>query len=310
MESEVRASIDVQQEVLRYAEVECYGEQRRLLRLGSCDFSFDAAKELSEGGNAEHLDTMAGALEDVFAGSSVRRFNLVLHPPACYSFFTPVPAGFSASERKQRLQEEASLLAQAHAGTTLRLTEDALYQETLEEEQVTWYHVLVVEEGLWKRLQHLLGNVPSLEHRTMLSMQGAAQAVTMLAQKGPPRERPRSPAEAPYTLALGWYPTHVEYTLCREGSWYFSHYTPSGSPTDCAYFAITLLNRLELMPQAVNQLYLYGNTVDVTQFDLLEQIFGIEPERLSALHLVDVNPERFSVRFSPEAYATCIGAAL
>ena len=36
--------------------------------------------------------------------------------------------------------------------------------------------------------------------------------------------------QAPFTLALGWYPTHVEFTLCRHTHWYFSHYSEAASP--------------------------------------------------------------------------------
>ena len=305
MESDIRAGIDLHQALLRYAEVEHYGSRHRLLRLGSCDFAFDVAAEVFRTDEPEYLSTVAEAIGDVFAGSVATELEVLVHPPDCYSFFTPVPAGMEASERRQRLQREASLLTRDDAAETLHLSEELLYTDTLDEEQVEWYHVLGIEGRIHERLGRILEAVPNLPYRPRSSMYGVTAAMGALYAREAGKE-----ALPSYTLTVGWYPTHTEYTVCQGSNWYFSHYTPAGSPTDCAYFAVTLLNRLELLPRVIQRIYLYGQEVDVSQFRLLQSIFGVAPQRLNAMHVVDQKAEHFTASFSAEAYAPCIGGTL
>ena len=306
MKSDIRAGIDLHQALLRYAEVEHYGSRHRLLRLGSCDFAFDVAAEVFRTDEPEYLGTVAEALGDVFAGSVATELEVLVHPPDCYSFFTPVPVGTEASERRQRLHQEASLLTQDNATEALHLTDELLYTETLDEEQVEWYHVLAIEERIHKRLGRILEAVPDLSYRPRSSMYGVTAAMSALYAREAEKEEPL-PA---YTLTVGWYSTHTEYTVCHGSNWYFSHYTPAGSPTDCAYFAVTLLNRMKLLPRVIQRIYLYGQEVDVSQFRLLQSIFGVAPRRLNAMHIVDQKAERFTASFNAEAYAPCIGGTL
>ena len=312
MESEVRASIDLHQAVLRYAEVEQYGSRHRLLRLGSCDFAFDASEEIFRADEPEYLDTMTEALGDVFAGSVASELNVLLHPPACYSFFAPVAVEVEEAQRKERLQQEASMLIQGQAEDELYLADTPLYEETLDDEQVTWFHVLGIKQAIYERISRLMKVLPQAACRPKLSMHAVAEAVAALRNRQPvpdPDDEPSADASG-YTLSIGWYPTHIEYTLCREKEWYFSHHTPAGSPTDCAYFSVTLLNRLELLPRVVERIYLYGSEVEVSQFRLLQSIFGIEPQRLNVMHVVDLETENFTASFDAEAYAPSVGAVL
>lgn len=308
MESDVRAGIDMHQAVLRYAEVEQYEARRRLLRLGSCDFAFDVAEEVFRAEEPEYLETVAEAVGDVFAGSFASRLDVLVHPLDCYSFFVPLPAGLEEAERTRRLRQEASLLTQTKAGEGLHLTNERLYSETSEEgEEREWFHVLGIEERTRDRLARIAKGLPRADFRPRLSMHGIASVIAALARSRAVTGPPEEPA---FTLAVGWYPSHTEYTLCRGADWYFSHHTPAGSPTDCAYFAVTLLNRLELRPRAVERIYLYGNEVDASQFRLLQSIFGVEPERLNAMYAIDLETEHFTSSFNAEAYAACLGGTL
>jgi hypothetical protein len=311
--AEAWAGIDVHGDVMRYAAVERYrGRQRRLLRLGHCDFEFEAAPVLFQEEVQDDLRTMTEALQDAFAGASIEQLRVVLHPPDCYSFFTPVPDGFSPEETEQRLHEEATLLAQTEAESQLQLTSNALYDEVLDGERVRWHHVLGVESTVWSRLERLFEGVSAGDHQAMLSMQAAGRVLTTTQQqttKETGNDNSGSENDA-YGLAIGWYPRHVEFSLSRGAEWRFGHFTSVGSPADCAYFAVALLNRMKLKPQDVGRLRLYGDEVDVSRFDLLERIFEVRPRRLSAVPLLEADAESFTARFNPEAYATCIGAAL
>ena len=304
MEAHVRAGIDVQGTVLRYAEVEQYGPRYRLLRLGSCDFDFDVAHELLHAPASPHLHTIAEALADVYGGAVATSLHVALHPLCCTSFFSPMPRSVPEDDRGARLEEEVALLLGAEAAASTRLTSDPVYTETLDDgRQVTWFHGLAVPDWLHGRFDQMLAALPFLQYRFRLSMQTAAAVLRSL--DAPPRN-----GRATYTLALGWYGSHVEYVLTRQGDWHFSHHTTVASPSDAAYFALALCNRLEIAPADVAHLYVYGQQMDLSTFQPLEMIFRTAPIRLNPLYAVDLDPSSLDADFDAEAYVPCIGAAL
>ncbi len=299
-----RAGIDIYGKVLRYAEVEQRQERYHLLRLGRCDFDFDVAAALLEGA-AERLEALTDALSDVFEGSTAARLYVSLHPPHCYSFFTPLPPEVSKEERKQRLLDEAALLTRSGAKEPLRLTADRLYADTLDEdERVEWYHVLAVQDGLHAGFDRVFRMLPQTHNRMMVSMHAVANAVERIEQQD------EAPRQAPFSLAIGWYPTHVEYTLCHQGRWYFDHFTDADDPDDCAYFALLLLNRLDLSPAAVGRVFLYGGYQDLEAFASLGDVFTVAPEPLDPRRLIELDEQSMAADEHLDAYAPCIGVAL
>ena len=302
MEAHARAGIDIYDRVLRYAEIEQYGARYRLLRLGSCDFDFDVGKDVLFGRHGDRLSTVSDALRDVFAGSVAGNLHISVHPPRCYSFFSPLPVGSPSSERKIRLQQEAALLA----GTDqpLHITADAVHSQALGSgDKVEWVHVLAVEDRFQKRVSTIVKELPHSRSRLMVGMQTAAATVARLSTS---YERWRGP----FSLALGWYADHVEYALVHEGRWYFSKFTDAVPPVDVAYFAVELLQRLRLRPAQVGRLFLYGNQVDPYLFTDLETVFDLEAEKLNPLAALDLDAGSLASDFDAEAYVGCIGAAL
>lgn len=310
MQAQARAGIDLHQNVLRYAEVEQYGSRYRLLRLGSCDFDFDLPQELLSGNPSGNLETVADALKDVFAGSVSEQLNVAIHPPGGYSFFTPLANSLTSVEREARITEEVRLLTQAAVeSSSLHVTADPVYEETLEDGRgVSWFHVWAMNDFVHERFQQIFGVLPYQTHRMKLSMQAAAAVVSGLEERGKNREA-RTGGVA-FTLALGWYGSHVEYTLCRNGHWYFSHYATVQSLADSAYFAVTLLRRLGLRPNDITQVYVYGRDIDIDEFSIFKAIFDVPPERLNPIPVVDLDPGSLSSDFDAEAYVPCIGVAL
>lgn len=303
----VRAGIDVHGTVLRYAELEQRASRYRLLRLGSFNFDFDVAAAIREAAHPEHLDALSDALGQAFGPSTATRLHVVVHPPHSYSFFTPLPGGADKEDRKQRLLREAALLTRSRTPHPLRLTADPLYPETLDDENtVEWYHVLALHERMHIRLDRLLRPLPPAHFRVMLSMHAVANAIGRLEQ----RTDASAPREAPFTLAVGWYPTHVEYVLCRNGHWHFSLYTDAEPPTDCAYFALLLIQRLHLTPDEVGQLYVYGTPRPLDDFASMQESFALAPEWLDPLRLVDVDADQFTPADDLSAYVPCLGAVL
>lgn len=304
MEAHARAGIDIYGSALRYAEVEQYGARYRLLRLGSCDFDFDVTEAVLRTEHPQHLATVSEALADVFSGSVADSYQVTLHPPGCYSFFTPLPAGITDAARRVRLQQEAALLAGVE--TPLRLTADALYAEPVDEEEVVdWVHVLAVPERIHTRFDRVLRHLPQPRHRLMVSMQAAATAMGRLL-----RHTEENDADAPYALAIGWYPTHVEYALCRDHRWHFSHFAETGPSADVIYYAAALLRRLHLRPSDVGQVFVYGTDLRTDARPILEALFSHPPRRLNPLAVLDLDPDSLNADFDIEAYVPCLGAAL
>ena len=308
MDGHARAGIDIYGKALRYAEIEQQGSQYHLLRLGSLDFDFDVTDAILDATAQTSLETLTDALTDVFEGSAASRLYVAVHPPACYSFFTPLPKNLESEERKNRLLSEAALLTRSASPQPLRLTADPVFTETLEEDNrdIEWFHVLALKERLHTRFDRVFRMMPQAHYRMTLSMHAVAKAMAWVER----RTEATEPTDAPFTLAIGWYPTHVEYTLCRDDHWYFSHYTEAEEPANSVYFALLLLDRLHLKTTSVRQVYLYGGHRDLDDFMLLRDVFPTAPALLEPTQHIDLHERHIAGSFSRDAYAPCIGVAL
>lgn len=303
----VQAGVDIHGSTLRYAEVERDGSSYRLLKLGSCEFDFDMAQALSTGAQPVYLDTLAEALNDVFAQSMAAELHVVFHPSNCYSFFTPLFIDMTEDERKWRLQEEANLLTAQGTPVPLHLTADVVYTETLENGRVVeWFHVLGVEEQIHSQLDRILRTLPPTSYRFNLSTRGTANAIESLCRK----ENREPSEEAPFTLGIGYYATHTEYVLCRRNRWYFSHHSESSAPADSVYFSLGLLRRLKLDRSMVGQVYIYGEEIEGDVFSLLQDVYKQPPEVLNPVEVVALERKSAGMHFTAEAYVPCIGIAM
>ena len=304
MEAHVRAGIDIYGRVLRYAEVEQYGSRYRLLRLGTCDFDFDLVDDVLTSTSAEHVETVSGALRDIFSGSIAASLHVTLHPPACYSFFTPLPANSDSSERKIRLQQEAALLA----GTEqpLHITADAVRSQVLKDGgRVDWVHVLAVGDRIHQRIRALIEPLPHARRRNMVSMHSAATSIAKMQRSGGEMD-----ADRRYSIAVGTYSDHLEYTLSYDQQWFFSKYTGSVPYEDASYFAVSLLHGFGLTLRNVDRLFIYGNDADPAHFSELRSVAGIEIRRLDPFTFLDLDSGTLSPDFDAESYVGCVGVTL
>ena len=203
MDARVRAGIDLYGTSLRYAEVERYGTQHRLLRLGNCDFDFDVTRALwgGEAGKAQEVDqqikTLSNALADVYESTSAEVLRVVVHPPRAHSFFAPIPAQTEEAERLKRFRREAQLLARSGAqpvqegapapgvasppgDEALHLRANGLYAEEDQGNRREWFHVLALDGGVHARFRQIMEALPLPDFRWTISMEAAAQAAIVL----------------------------------------------------------------------------------------------------------------------------------
>ncbi|MEZ4702436.1 MAG: hypothetical protein R2834_19035 [Rhodothermales bacterium] len=308
MEALIQAAVDIHDATLRYAEIERSGASFRLLKLGSCEFDFDMMRELSNGAQSVYLDTLSEALHDVFAQTEASDLHVVLHPPHCYSFFTPLLVDMNEEERKGRLQEEATMLTSGDSPMPLHLTADVVFTESLASgKTVEWFHVLGMRELLHSRFDRILRTLPHRRYRFNLSTRGAARVIESL-QSGP---RYESADRTAFSLAVGFYERHVEYTICRQHRWYYSHYAEAGAPADAVYYALALLKRLQVPRASVRDLFTYGSGPHHAEaISLLSDVFQTPCLPLNPIDVVELEGRRPGDGFAAEAYAPCIGAAL
>jgi hypothetical protein len=295
MDTHASAGIELCGSALRYAEVEHIGPSSRLLRLGSCEFDFDVSRDVLEKAVSAQADTLVRALSDVFQGSHSSRLNVVLHPPGCYSFFTTVPASLENADVEARVERDLALLTPAES--PLRASIDRLGTRVNGNGDHEWVHVLAVPVHVHYRLDRLMRNLPQEEYRLITSMRSLAPAFAAQAEDG-------------LALGIGWYRSHVEYTLSRDKSWYFSHFTTAGASVDTLYFAVDFLRRLGHGPKEIRTVLCYGDTVDHGAMRLIRRIFGTEPRQIDPLSLVVVDAVSSLDGFDGGLYAPCVGAAL
>jgi hypothetical protein len=311
--------------------VERYGATHRLLRLGSCDFDFDVthtlwgggtdatdAGETDTGATGRQVATLREALADVYENTSAEELRAVVHPPKALSFFAPMPAQTAEAERLERFRREAQLLAQApneggeasRGEIPLHVTAQGLYAEDDGAQQRReWFHVLAVSAGAHARFERVTEPLSLPGVRWTVSMEGAAHTATALQHS---REQRTAP-DAPFTLSVGRYREHLELALARHGRLHYALHAPGASPADSAYFALSLLERLDVKPAAVGRVFVYGIADERAipeAFSALGRLTGARPQPLDFRPVVGLNADHLAHDFAVGPYAPCIGAAL
>jgi len=307
MRESVSAAVHLQGSSLRYAEAERAESSHRLLRLGHRDFSFDVARELLDDNPGGSFDRVVEAIGDVLEGTEASTLAVSIHPPDGFSFFTPISAELPVRERKRHLLIQAALVTGSRSAKEMRMASQTV--RTAQDstgEAMMWVHVLAVTDTVDDRIADVTDELGARTHKWMLSTEAATRVTAATELTGITQEQ----ALRPYTLAVGQYPSHTEYTLSRDRQWYHSHHAPEAkTPTDRVYFAVGLLNRLDVPLNAVGRLFLYGKDVDVDAHAPMRAVFGLETETLDPRNAVTGVDQ-----FAPDDedlcdYVPCIGAA-
>lgn len=311
MSESVSAAIHIQGTVIRYAELVWKGATPSLHRHGHRAFEFDLPRVLrDETGSATALDRVEAAIEEELGETEASEVCLVVSPLAAFSFFTPISSGLSERDRMRRVVQQAALVTGIRSPDSLRITPRVVRTVEVEgEEPVDWIHVLAEPKTVNERMEALAASVPAQECVQMVSSEAAARLVGHVeAEKGPSSEP--SNARGPFSLAVGQYSSHTEYTLTHNHTWYHAHASQDVQrPENRAYFAVSFLNRIDVSPRDVGCLYLYGNDVDRGEHGPLEAVFDHEVELLDPFQILGESLKQ-SGGGATGSYAPCVGAAL
>ena len=168
-----------------------------------------------------------------------------------------------------------------------------------------WVHVLAVSETVNERMREMVGTLPMKRFDWVVSSEAASRVMSRIERTGGSARE----ALRPYTLAVGEYSTHTEFSLSRNREWYHAHYAEEAhSPDNRAYFAVGFLNRVGVPLDAVGRLFVYGHDVDRSAYEPFVSIFGRSPELLDPFQIVQSRDDH--VVLDPCAHATCVGAGM
>jgi len=318
----VRAGVELSGKALRYAEVDLgprgFAAERlgaeagpRLLRMGACDFDFDAAAAILDPSGPAHLDTIATAVKEIFASSRAERLCVAVHPWHATSFFAPLAAGMSAADRFEQLRQEAAMLADARQPRPVRVTATPVRTETTPAGiAYHWHHVLRLPEAVHARMDHVAHRIGEGVPHSFVDSAGAAAAVASALRPGEERQdQMNDPDAVPFSLAVGVFDSCVEFALTRGETWFHSAWAEAAEMSDSAYFGAALLDRLNVPRDQVRRLYLYGEAADSALVAGLEDLLAIEAQPLNPLAMFK-RVYNAAEPLSLASFAPCVGAAL
>lgn len=306
------AAVALEGRAIRYSEVEKpNGEPLRLRRLGTADFDFDVAEAVLGIKGPAHLDTVLEAVGQVLNGTVARSLKVLVHPSKLVSFFSPLPDALSASERHEQLRQEAALLADVNTAEPVRIRAVPLRSETVtigeEDVEHRWHHVYHVPEPVHARLTLVARTLNLGAYDLVDSTRAAAEVVRTLDSMAPvPSD---VDPEKPISLALGAYGDSIEMAVLKNGLWFHSHHAPIGSSDDAAYFAVALLERLNLPVSSVGRLVMYGDDANIEEFGLLSSLLDVTPTLVNPLEIFGRTPEGAPPELLA-SYVPSIGAVL
>jgi hypothetical protein len=307
MSESVSAAITIQGNTLRYAEIKRLDQGHRLLRAGKESFPFDLARALlHEDGDPQQMGKVAQVLDNAFGGTEARGLRVGVHPLDAYSFFTPISSNVPVRDRQRQLIQQAALMTGAHSANELHLSSQTVRTtQDSDGEPFMWVHVLAVSAAVNERMEEMVGTLPVKRFDWVVSSEAASRVMSRIERTGGSAQE----ALRPYTLAVGQYPTHTEFSLSRNREWYHAHYAEEAhSPENRAYFAVGFLNRVDVPLDAVGRLFVYGHDVDVAAYEPFVKIFDRAPELLDPFQIVQSREDH--VVSDACAHAACIGAGM
>jgi len=310
MSESVSAAIHIQGPLLRCIELAWKDSGPSLRRYGHRTFEVDLGRVLwGEGASPEALDRVEAAVEEELGGTEASEIGVVFPPMEAFSFFTPISAGLPERDRAQHVVQQAALVAGVRSPDSLSITSQVVRTVDKEDEEpIEWIHVLAKPEAVDERIEALVAALPARRGSHWVSSEAAARLVGRAEADGGADKK--SETSGPYSLAVGQYATHTEYTLTHDQVWHHAHVSQDPqSPANQAYFAVSFLNRIHVPLGEVGHLYLYGDEADRDEHGPLERLLGRSPEPLDPFQILSELPER-PERGTAVSYVPCMGAAL
>ena len=298
MSSEIRSSAGIAfcGSVMRYAEVERSGSAIRLIRLGNCDFEFNAADELFAAARPSRLDVIKDALSDVFSGTTAATVRAVLPAHVLTSFHTVVPANATEAVRNRQIALEAQTLVGVDADG------DLFPAAGIADPDATLIPVFVAHAP--RRIAERVRTVGTVFGDVVVEMiprQTAVHSALNAVQQVTGAAR---------TLVVGAFPGRTEYQFVDGGQRVAEAEFTVEEPGDRAYFSLEVLHRFGVDPSAVEAVWLHGDRVDGPLLDIMNDTWGVRSCIANPGPAVELEEGRLEASFGFEAFMATIGAAV
>ena len=295
MKNPTVAALHIQGRRLRYAEIADTAEGPSVVTLGQHVLEADLTPAIL-GVDGEGAQEGLDRLGEVREALSAKRGRVVVPPSAVYSFFVPLPAEVAPRERRQHVLQQTALVTGMGTVTDLHVASSGVRPAREQDGRpYEWVHVLAFPEEARTRFQAAFELQE--EWAWMISSEASVQV--------PRADGPE--ASAPFSLLVGEYDTHTEFSLVREAKWHHAQYTEASEHSeDLGYSLRSFLNGLDVSPAAVGELAAYGDPTTSAHRSVVEAELGREATVLNPFASLMGEEEEED----PSAFVPCIGAAL
>ena len=304
MQAIARAGVEFHGSAMRYAEIEEVNREFRLLRLGDCQFEFDAFEVLFKKGPDAFLDTISEAITEVFQGSAAKDFRIAIHPPVAKTFLSSVPSTASPSLRDEQLIFESAVLDIDRDVSALRSNELAA-QSTAESVDTgdahRRVHVSHVATDVSAKLEKVFTRAGWPDFEIISSSEAVAKLTRRLAEVQPDKNAP--------LMSVGIFADHSVYTIVKNGEWLYDHVRPENDPTDVAYFAMQAMAAAGISVTDLSMISHYGSEDLYSASGTLNSVFKVPVQVMNPIETVGLRGNAFEKDFAQTAFTVCIGSA-
>lgn len=292
------AGVEFSRDLMRYAEVEQHDGHLKLLRLGNCEFEFDAEAVLYRGHRPELLDAVRDAMGDIFWDTSATGFRFVIPSKWQTRFTTAVPMEADVNLRSALIGYETRLFTENRDGGDIfpaHLRSDP-------ESGAQMFAVSHIDETVSRSIKGLQPVFPQATFDLAPSMMSATLAFRHVAHR---RQLP-----ARHYLLVGSGATHTDLVLMKGAEPLTQECVDVSQPSDQAYRALLCCSRFGISWQEIERIFVYGSPVSEPTISALKEAFGPSVERINPGEVVGLDADHFGASFPIEAFLPVLGAAI
>lgn len=292
----LRVGISFSRGVMRYVEVERRESGWGLVRLGSCDFEFNAERELFGTEHSHKLDVIRSAISDVFSETGSDVVRCVIPAASTMGFRTAVEEAASESEKDATISVEASILTGGKVEGDLFPT---MGQPAGSGAPVP-VHVYHADEQLTGRVRDVCSAFGDTPLELVPSPTAVYHGVWPLLEAG----------SATCVLLVGAYDHYTEYQVIVEATRRADTVIVTSNVADRMYFSLDVVRRLGMDVNSVEHVLLHGDSVDGALMEALHDVWSGRVELANPGPVVNLEEGRLEADFGFEAFLTTVGAAV
>lgn len=282
------ALIEFDGTAMRYAGVRTEDQISSFFRLGVCEFGVDVegaffggdpARGEKEASDADALEGVSRAIDDVFGDEEISVMRVVVHPQSSRTicFYSVAPLDAPRDVLDARFRWEVGLFAEVSYPDPRAVTVTPAEKTEILGVPHRRHHLLYVEPAIWSRLQGVAGE-QRVEAVQVVDSSIAASA--RVAEVSAPDS---------VEVLVGVYPGRTEVGVRKGGRWMRSRHGAVDTSEDIAYHALNLLRQVGCLGEDVRFFGYYGSDIEMERLDLLSSFFPVKPRRVDPFGRIEGN---------------------